>query len=75
MQESGNTYTMPQFGEYLDAGLRRLVARRLFDEGAHHFRLKLPLVEALLQSVLGEHHMVVDAGRFDGDRSEELATL
>ena len=40
-----------------------------------HSHLELGHIEAKLKGVLGEHHVVVDARRVQGDRHEELDRL
>ena len=40
-----------------------------------HSHLELGHIEAKLEGVLGEHHVVVDARRVQGDRHEELDRL
>ena len=45
--------------------------RGLLDEGAQEFRLKIWNIEALLDGVGSEHHVVVDAGRVHHDGGKE----
>ncbi len=50
-------------------GVRR--ARGLFDEGAEQFWLQFRNVQALLDGVGGQHHVVVDSGRVHDDGREQ----
>ena len=55
---------------------RRVQPRRLFDEGAEQFGLQFGRDgEALLQRVLRQHNVVVDAGRVEQHRREQLDRL
>ena len=51
------------------------MAGRLLDQCADQLRLKLGHVQALLEGVLGQHHVVIDAGLIDRYGKEQLAAL
>ena len=54
-------------------GVRR--ARGLLDEGAQQLRLELRDVQALLDGVGRQHHVVVDPGRVHHHRREQQQRL
>lgn len=63
------TYTsgFGQFLVYLDTYTQLLagMAGRLLDQRTDQLRLKLGHVQALLQGILGQHHVVIDARLVD----------
>lgn len=55
---------------YLHAVFGRRVRRRLLAEAGDQLVLQLGHLQALLEGILGENHVVVDAGVLDRHRHE-----